>query len=248
MVIKADSPASIAEQFIVESIWNHRFAPGSALPAERELSELIGVTRTTLREVLQRLARDGWLTIQHGRPTLVNNIWETSGLNMIEVLVTLDIERCPEFINHMLSARTNISIIYIRAALRLASVEASAMLRSIPTPEASAQDFSAFDYNMHHELARLSGNPIYVLILNSFQHLYRSIGHLYFQDSQARSLAREFYRALGALSNKPDGADEVLALCRTYGKESGLVWRRLQASMPEDWPEQLIEILYKQSR
>ncbi len=52
-----------AEEYIIESIWNNRFAPGTILPAERELSELIGVTRTTLREVLQRLARDGWLTI-----------------------------------------------------------------------------------------------------------------------------------------------------------------------------------------
>ena len=63
MVIKAQSPAGFAEEYIIESIWNNRFAPGSILPAERELSELIGVTRTTLREVLQRLARDGWLTI-----------------------------------------------------------------------------------------------------------------------------------------------------------------------------------------
>ncbi|MDZ7904090.1 MAG: GntR family transcriptional regulator [Rheinheimera sp.] len=46
------------------------------MPAERELSELIGVTRTTLREVLQRLARDGWKTIQHGKPTKVKNFWE----------------------------------------------------------------------------------------------------------------------------------------------------------------------------
>ncbi|MDU3078246.1 MAG: GntR family transcriptional regulator, partial [Mixta calida] len=57
MVIKAQSPAGFAEEYIIESIWNSRFPPGSILPAERELSELIGVTRTTLREVLQRLAR-----------------------------------------------------------------------------------------------------------------------------------------------------------------------------------------------
>ena len=69
MVIKADSPATFAEKYIIESIWNNHFPQGSILPAERELSELIGVTRTTLREVLQRLARDGWLTIQHGKPT-----------------------------------------------------------------------------------------------------------------------------------------------------------------------------------
>ena len=73
MVIKAQSPAGFAEEYIIESIWNNRFPPGTILPAERELSELIGVTRTTLREVLQRLARDGWLTIQHGKPTRVNN-------------------------------------------------------------------------------------------------------------------------------------------------------------------------------
>jgi GntR family negative regulator for fad regulon and positive regulator of fabA len=44
MVIKAQSPAGFAEEYIIESIWNNRFPAGSILPAERELSELIGVT------------------------------------------------------------------------------------------------------------------------------------------------------------------------------------------------------------
>lgn len=79
MVIKAQSPAGFAEEYIIESIWNNRFPHGTILPAERELSELIGVTRTTLREVLQRLARDGWLTIQHGKPTKVNNFGKRQG-------------------------------------------------------------------------------------------------------------------------------------------------------------------------
>ena len=92
-LIKAQSPAGFAEEYIVESIWNGKFAPGSILPAERELSELIGVTRTTLREVLQRLVRDGWLTIQHGKPTKVNNFWETSGLNILETLARLEQQR-----------------------------------------------------------------------------------------------------------------------------------------------------------
>ena len=87
-IIKAQSPAGFAEEYIVDSIWNDRFPPGSILPAERELSELIGVTRTTLREVLQRLARDGWLTIQHGKPTRVNNYWDTCGVNILSTLET----------------------------------------------------------------------------------------------------------------------------------------------------------------
>ena len=118
MVIKAQSPAGFAEEYIIESIWNNRFPPGSILPAERELSELIGVTRTTLREVLQRLARDGWLTIQHGKPTKVNNFWETSGLNILETLARLDHDSVPQLIDNLLSVRTNISTIFIRTAFR----------------------------------------------------------------------------------------------------------------------------------
>ena len=89
-LLKAQSPAALAEEYIVKSIWNNYFPPGSDLPAERELADKIGVTRTTLREVLQRLARDGWLSIQHGKPTKVNDIWETSGLNILETMIQLD--------------------------------------------------------------------------------------------------------------------------------------------------------------
>lgn len=118
MVIKAKSPAGFAEKYIIESIWNGRFPPGSILPAERELSELIGVTRTTLREVLQRLARDGWLTIQHGKPTKVNQFMETSGLHILDTLMTLDVDNASKMVEDLLAARTNISPIFMRYAFK----------------------------------------------------------------------------------------------------------------------------------
>ena len=70
-LLRAQSPAALAEEYIVRSIWDDVFPAGTNLPSERDLADKIGVTRTTLREVLQRLARDGWLTIQHGKPTKV---------------------------------------------------------------------------------------------------------------------------------------------------------------------------------
>ena len=101
MIYKSQSPAGFAEEYIVESIWSGRFPPGTILPAERELSELIGVTRTTLREVLQRLSRDGWLTIKHGKPTKVNNFWETCGLNILETLARLDENGRPQLVDNL---------------------------------------------------------------------------------------------------------------------------------------------------
>ena len=45
-ILKAQSPAALAEEYIVKSIWNNHFPPGSDLPAERDLAEKIGVTRS----------------------------------------------------------------------------------------------------------------------------------------------------------------------------------------------------------
>lgn len=131
MVIKAKSPAGFAEKYIIESIWKGRFPPGSILPAERELSELIGVTRTTLREVLQRLARDGWLTIQHGKPTRVNQFMETSGLHILDTLMTLDAENATSIVEDLLAARTNISPIFMRYAFKANKEAAEKTINSV---------------------------------------------------------------------------------------------------------------------
>ncbi|WPC73164.1 fatty acid metabolism transcriptional regulator FadR [Vibrio porteresiae] len=131
MVIKAKSPAGFAEKYIIESIWNGRFPPGSILPAERELSELIGVTRTTLREVLQRLARDGWLTIQHGKPTKVNQFMETSGLHILDTLMTLDADNATSIVEDLLAARTNISPIFMRYAFKVNRDNAERTIKNV---------------------------------------------------------------------------------------------------------------------
>ncbi|WP_375054889.1 fatty acid metabolism transcriptional regulator FadR [Zobellella sp. DQSA1] len=232
MVIKAQSPASFAEEYIIESIWNSRFPPGSILPAERELSELIGVTRTTLREVLQRLARDGWLTIQHGKPTRVNNFWETSGLNILETLARLDEEKVPELIEQLLSARTHISSIFIRGAVKSAPERVIGAAAGLAQLADEADAFAAFDYEFHHQLAFASGNPIYALILNGFRGLYCRVGRYYFSRAAARALAADYYRALAGLATAGK-VNDVAETVREYGKASGKLWHDMREHMPD---------------
>ncbi|MBT1445573.1 fatty acid metabolism transcriptional regulator FadR [Shewanella sp. JM162201] len=233
MIINAKGPASFAEKYIVRSIWENKFPPGSILPAERELSELIGVTRTTLREVLQRLARDGWLTIQHGKPTRVNNFWETSGLNILETIADLNPEGFPLLVDQLLSARTNVSAIYFRGALRYNPETAVEVLGKIHQMEDCPEAYADFDYELHHTLAFSSGNPLYVLILNGFKGLYSRIGRYYFTSQEARKLARDFYLELESLA-KRRAYGEVPPLMRTYGINSGKMWQKLKDAMPAD--------------
>lgn len=236
MVIKAQSPAGFAEEYIVESIWNNRFPPGSILPTERELSELIGVTRTTLREVLQRLARDGWLTIQHGKPTKVNNFWETSGLNILETVARLDHDRVPQLIDNLLAVRTNISAIFIRTAFRSNPEKCIEVLNHQLTTENSADEFSELDYNIFRGLAFASGNPIYGLILNGLKGLYTRVGRYYFSNIQAKELALAFYKRLATLCEQKD-VEHVMECVRQYGKDSGIIWQSLQSPLPSDLEE-----------
>lgn len=236
MVIKAQSPAGFAEEYIVESIWNNRFPPGSILPAERELSELIGVTRTTLREVLQRLARDGWLTIQHGKPTKVNNFWETSGLNILETVARLDHDRVPQLIDNLLAVRTNISAIFIRTAFKNSPEKCIEVLHHELTTENSADEFSELDYNIFRGLAFASGNPIYGLILNGLKGLYTRVGRYYFSNLQAKELALSFYKKLAILCEQKD-VEHVMECVRQYGKDSGIIWQSLQSPLPSDLEE-----------
>ncbi len=236
MVIKAQSPAGFAEQYIVESIWNGGFPPGSILPAERELSELIGVTRTTLREVLQRLARDGWLTIKHGKPTKVNNFWETSSLNILETLAQLDQEGIPDLVDNLMSARTNISAIYVRGAIKNNAEKTIELLSEYLTVEDNGEAFAEFDYRLNKELVVASGNSIYLLILNGFRGLYSRIGSLYFSHPRGREISRAFYQNIIDLA-KENKFDEAVYAVRKYGIESGKLWQELKEEVLKELAE-----------
>jgi GntR family transcriptional repressor for pyruvate dehydrogenase complex len=56
----------IAERFVT-AIALGEFVPGQALPSERELAAMLEVSRTTVREALQRLHAAGYVTTRRGR-------------------------------------------------------------------------------------------------------------------------------------------------------------------------------------
>ena len=180
------------------------------------------------------MARDGWLSIQHGKPTRVNNVWETSGLNFLETLIRLDGTRLPSVIEGMLSARSNISIIYIQKAFKIAPQASLDVFSSLEQLADNAQAYIDFDYDLFRKLAFVSGNPIYGLILNSFKSLYMRVGLFYFSDTQARELAKQFYLQLKEICER--GAIEEVSSCiRQYGKDSGAIWFRMQESLLADF-------------
>src|SRR5918996_3417726 len=63
----------IAEQELRQAIARGTFRPGSQLPTEAELCEMLGVSRTVVREALRVLEEEGLVARRHGVGTFVRN-------------------------------------------------------------------------------------------------------------------------------------------------------------------------------
>ena len=200
-ILTAQSPAALAEEYIVKSIWNNHFPAGSDLPAERELAERIGVTRTTLREVLQRLARDGWLQIQHGKATRVNNIWETGGPNIIKTIIKLDRSYLPIIISNVVSLRTRMVEYYVREAVKIDAKASANLFSELDNLENTAFAYASFEYTLFRQFTFIANKPVYGLILNSFKEMYIQVASLFFREEIARLSTFEFYKTLKILYN-----------------------------------------------
>ncbi|WP_386694742.1 fatty acid metabolism transcriptional regulator FadR [Lonepinella sp. MS14435] len=234
LLLKAQSPAALAEEYIVQSIWNNRFPAGSDLPAERELADKIGVTRTTLREVLQRLAREGWLSIQHGKPTHVNDIWETGGPNIISTIIQLDRGVMPTIISNVVSLRTRMAEYYIPEAVQMNPEESLKVFEKLNKLEDDAQSYAEFDYYLFRQFTFIANKPVYGLILNSFKQMYHQVAKLFFVNPIYRQMAFMFYQSLQQACEIKDS--EQVATCLAQHRErNSVIWIDILKNLPEDF-------------
>ena len=228
-------PAELTETRLIEAILDGRFPVKSNLPAERELSTQLGVTRPTLREALQRMARDGWIEIRHGRPTRVRDYWLEGNLGVLGSIARHRNHIPPDFVPNLLVVRQSLAPAYTRIAVERQPVRVAELLQDYPDLDDSPQTFTIADWELHHNLTITSGNPIFTLILNGFGDLYQSMGPKYFTLPEARAHSRDFYRDLlaAARAEDPDTAESVT---RRVMADSLDLWQIAASGQREDNP------------
>lgn len=205
-------PAELTETRLIEAILDGHFPINSTLPGERDLAGQLGVTRPTLREALQRLARDGWLEINQGKSTRVRDYWTEGNLNVLATIVQYQDHLPANFVCDLMTIRLLLAPTYTRLAIAhqpQAVVEQLTPCLHLPdTPEA----YTLADWSLHQKLTILSGNPIFTLILNGFGELYNIMGMRYFAQPVGRAHSQAFYRDLLKCAQRQDGAAaEILA-------------------------------------
>ena len=204
-------PTELTETRLVDAILDGTFPINSSLPPERDLAEKLGVTRPTLREALQRLSRDGWIEIHHGKSTRVRDYWREGNLLILNAIARHQSTLPDNFVPNLLQIRLLLAPAYTRMAMQSNLNETIRLLESLQQVPDTAEDFTSADLEMHCTLTRLSENPVFTLILNGFGDLYRTMGLIYFQKQQNRDHSRSFYKKLlsAVLSNDPFMVEEV---------------------------------------
>jgi GntR family negative regulator for fad regulon and positive regulator of fabA len=204
-------PTQYVEKILVSAILDGTYSCGSALPNERTLAEQMGVTRPTLRETLQRLAGEGWLTIHHGKPTLVNDYWQEGGLRLLGTLAKYSDYLPNGFITHLLEVRLTM---LPTVAGRAAQFQPQILLNYLTGARNLAEDakaFSDFDWKLQMLMAKNSQNPLFSLILNDFAQVFANMALHYFSLATARQASRAFYGELSrSIENHINTVEDVV--------------------------------------
>ncbi|MFJ8675737.1 FadR/GntR family transcriptional regulator [Streptomyces sp. NPDC093589] len=169
--IARQSVVDLLEARLRDDILDGAHRPGSLLPPERDLAARYGVTRTTLKHALTRLEQAGMLRTRHGIGTKVRDILKVGGAELLPMLVGRD----SAWLAEIFEARRHIgALIARRAATRRTDVQArrlSALL--VAVAEATDGDAAQLaDVEVHRELARATGNRVYLLLTNTLFNAY----------------------------------------------------------------------------
>ena len=220
-------PTQHVENFLVTSILNGDYPIGASLPNERRLSEQLGVTRPTLRETLQRLEKEGWVKIRHGKPTRINDYWQKGGLSLLGTLAKYGDYLPNGFITHLLGVRATLLPPIAAMAAEYQPDAIADYLAHSQNLRDEAESYSVYDWKLQMLLARHSQNPIYPLILNDFGSVFKTMALRYFSWSTARQTSSKYYQCLA--DEIPNGGQTVEKIVKAAMQESIFIWQQVKA-------------------
>jgi GntR family transcriptional repressor for pyruvate dehydrogenase complex len=176
-VKSADAPKVFEEIFRLfkAQLLSGELKPGDRLLPERELSQKLGISRASLREVMRVLALLGVVEVRPGQGTFIRK----PDLSFLQDFFGLVLAMQPTLYEHLLEARIAIECRAIRLATRQASPEDHARiadaLRRIGQTVADPDLGAEADFEFHAAIVRASQNEVLLFIHEAIaSHLRRS--------------------------------------------------------------------------
>jgi len=161
-------------QQIEESIVKGTLKPGDQLPAERELAQRFGVSRTAVREAVKALREKGLVEAYSGKGTFITDGTTQAVRQSLDLMVKIG---QPEGSYHLAEVRAILEPeIAALAAVRIQDPELATMREAVAVMDRAGQDPEAYieaDLDFHLALAEGAANPLILSLLDSIVGLLR---------------------------------------------------------------------------
>lgn len=152
---------------------------GAALPAERTLSEQLGVNRSAVREGLKRLEQAGLVLIQQGGATRVRDYKRSSGLEILGSVVVRGGMVDTKAARGILELRSELAPIVARLAAARIDAEQRARLEAIVEQmglsESDVETLQRLALDFWAVLVDGTNNVAFELAFNSLANVYGSV-------------------------------------------------------------------------
>lgn len=165
------SASGDAMRVIRELIITGRLKPGDKLPPERELSEMLGISRPTIRESIHALVALNILEARHGKGTYVGRLDTEELLEPLNFVLVM----ARGALSELFEARLVLEPAIAALAAERATDEQIAGLRHLIALsrdlQTSPDEFVDLDVQLHRMVAEASGNQLLMGQLGSLHAL-----------------------------------------------------------------------------
>jgi GntR family transcriptional repressor for pyruvate dehydrogenase complex len=161
-------------QQIEDSVLNGSLKPGDQLPAERELAQRLGVSRTAVREAVKALREKGLVEAYSGRGTFITDGTSQAARQSFDLMVKIgQQEGAPYLAELRLILEPGITAL---AATRVTEEDLVGLREAVAVMDRAQKDPAAFieaDLDFHLALAEAAANPLILSLIDSIVGLLR---------------------------------------------------------------------------
>jgi DNA-binding FadR family transcriptional regulator len=222
-VIRRSVPEEVFEQ-IAADVLSGEMQPGEALPSERRLADVLGVSRPAVREGLKRLSAAGLVEVRQGGVTTVRDFRHHAGLDLLPRLLFRDGKLDVSVVRSILEARLRNGPKVAELAAERHGPELAELLgkslRALQT-EDDVLEWQLQTLKFWDHVVDGAGSIVYRLMYNAFRAAYKPALDVVGAAMGAEVKCPDAYRELAdaICSGDPAGAkrsaEEVLELANT---------------------------------
>lgn len=235
--VTTKSSADIVFDQVADQIVGGDLEPGVALPGERELAAQLQVSRSVVREALQRLAQAGLVEIRQGGATRVLDFQDSADMNLLNrLLINSDGAIDPKVLRSMIEMRLSIGIDAARLCALRADQSIQTQLRTLVNELEQADellDKQDIDLRFWETVIIGSGNIVYRLAYNGLATTYVPIRGVIASLVEPELVNIAGHRRMVSAIGKADAAGAERA-ARNVLESSSLSWADLIHSLESE--------------